>query len=475
MDERRIRTLFPSHGRLSRRTALRRIGGSSAVLAGALGLTRAVPALEHALDSHSLHDDAPFQVREFDLTASEFDWPLMPDSVVRAWGYNGQIPGPELRVREGDLVRVRLTNELPVPTTIHWHGVNVPNAMDGVAGLNQAPVESGATFVYEFTARPAGTRWYHSHTDPALQVPIGLYGPLIIEPRSAQEPVDRDYTYILAEWDAELTPAVAAGTARRGPGDQMLRGGELGSDYFLMNGRMHGSVPPMVVRSGERVLIRLINAGNQPHAFHTHGHSFTIVATDGNSVPVVARWTKDSLLIGPSERYDLLLTADNPGVWMVHCHMEHHMANGMMTLLAYEGYEPTGPIAAVYDLTATPSIANDTGAMPPGMEMTSPEVVAGTPAPEARDTAHAGSSVDVSMVDDRLVPAALTVAAGTTVAWVNNGQDWHSIAALDGSFGSDRVSPGEAFTHRFDQPGTYQYICKHHVLQGMTGTVTVTS
>ena len=111
---------------------------------------------------------------------------------------------------------------------------------------------------------------------------------------------DREFTYLMAEWDAELTPAVAAGTAPRGRGDKTMRGGELGSDYFLLNGRMHGAVPPMTVREGDRVLIRLYNVGSMPHAFHTHGHSFTIVATDGNPVPPAAQITKDTLLIGPA-------------------------------------------------------------------------------------------------------------------------------------------------------------------------------
>jgi FtsP/CotA-like multicopper oxidase with cupredoxin domain len=476
MDEHRLGGLLPIRGRLSRRTALRHFGTASAVAAGGLGLARAAPALEAAADElWAARGEAP-RLHEFTLTASEFDWQLMDDTVVRAWGYNGQMPGPELRVREGDRVRVTLTNELPVPTTIHWHGINVPNAMDGVAGLNQAPVEPAASFVYDFVATPAGTRWYHAHTDPALQVPIGLYGSLIVEPRDRHETYDRDYTYVLAEWDAELTPAVAAGTASRGPGDRTLRGGELGSDYFLMNGRMHGAVPPIVVKTGERVLIRLLNAGSLPHAFHTHGHSFTIVATDGNPVPAGARWTKDTLLIGPSERYDLALVADNPGVWMVHCHMEHHMANGMMTLIAYEGYEPTGPISPFYGTDNTPTVPSHdgSGGMPPGMSMDTPTATASAAAsPTTPADAAIGSTVAVAIVDDRFVPNALTVAAGTTVVWTNNGQDWHSVASLDGSFASDRVSPGDSFSHRFDRVGEYQYICKHHFIQGMSGTITI--
>ena len=169
------------------------------------------------------------------------------------------------RAREGDLIRVRLRNELPVGTTIHWHGVVLPPAMDGPAGLNQAAVPPGEEFVYEFEAKPAGTRWYHSHADPALQVPIGLYGPLIIEPRAPGTAYDREYTLILGEWDTELTPEVAAGAAPRGSRDQSLRGGELGSDIFLINGRMHGFDGPIRIAEGERILVRLINAGHLAH------------------------------------------------------------------------------------------------------------------------------------------------------------------------------------------------------------------
>ncbi|MGI8477710.1 MAG: multicopper oxidase family protein, partial [Thermomicrobiales bacterium] len=303
--------------RLGRRVARRRRG---AVSAGGVGLGGVASSL--ALDETPATPAPDPQTREFVLTASEFDWALMEDTTVRAWGYNGRVPGPELRVREGDRVRVTLRNRLPAPTTIHWHGVALPPAMDGPAGLNQAAVEPGGEFVYEFIAKPAGSRWYHSHADPALQVPLGLYGPLIIEPREAGPAHDREYTYLMAEWDAELTPDVASGRAPRGAKDRMMRGGELGGEFFLLNGRMHGAVPPIFVREGDHVLIRLMNAGSMPHAFHTHGHSFTIVATDGNPVPEAARLTKDTLLIGPAERYDLTFTADNPGVWMVHCHGE---------------------------------------------------------------------------------------------------------------------------------------------------------
>ncbi|MDP9357679.1 MAG: copper oxidase, partial [Chloroflexota bacterium] len=357
-------------GSLSRRSLLRRAaaGGTATTLLGTGPLASAaepVPAVPPVVD---LPPSPEPQTREFVLTASEFDWELMPGTTVRAWGYNGQMPGPELRVREGDLVRVALRNELRVPTTIHWHGVNLPPAMDGPAGLNQAPVDPGAEFIYEFLAKPAGTRWYHSHADPALQVPMGLYGSLVIEPRVPVRTYDREYTLVLGEWDLELTPDVASGKAERGPRDRTLRGGELGSDLFLINGHMHGAVPPIKVAEGERVLLRLVHAGHLPHPFHIHGHSFKIVATDGNPIPEVARWTKDTVLIAPGERYDLELVADNPGVWMVHCHIEHHMANGMMTVIAYDGHKPSGPAADLFLQNEAPP-ASDQNLSQPAHDM----------------------------------------------------------------------------------------------------------
>lgn len=412
------------------------------------------------------------QLREFTLTASEFDWQLMEDVTVRVWGYNGQMPGPELRAREGDTVRVTLINQLPVPTTIHWHGVNVRPAMDGVAGLNQAAIDPGATFTYEFVATPAGTRWYHSHTDPALQVPMGLYGPLIIEPANPGEQYDRDYTLMLAEWDLELTPAVAAGASKPGPGDQTLRGGQLGADFFLINGKMNGSIPPLRIAKDERMLVRLINAGAIPHPIHTHGHSFTITATDGNLVPEVARLTKDTVLIAPAERYDLAIRGDNPGVWMFHCHIEHHMANGMMTTIWYDGEQPTGPYV---DVTAGQAGGMDgMGGMDMGGTPEAHDTV--TPAPTEAPAATSGADANafvVEMADNRFVPAQATVALGTTVAWVNNGRNWHSVAAYDGSFTSGKIAPGERFTHQFTKTGVFKYICQHHGLQGMIGMITV--
>jgi FtsP/CotA-like multicopper oxidase with cupredoxin domain len=419
--------------------------------------------------------------REFTLVAQEVDWELFPGTTVRAWTYNGSMPGPEIRVTEGDLVRVTLKNELPVPTVIHWHGIDVPFAMDGVPGLTQDAVPPGGTFVYEFPATNPGTRWYHSHQDAEVQGHLGLYGPMIVEPKTppAGPKYDREYTYTLSEWSLALTPAVAKGEAslpRTGPGAPHSK--QMDFDFFLMNGKAHQSIPPVLVKQGERVRIRLINAGSIMHTIHTHGHSFKIVATDGNPVPEVAQLTKDSVTLGPSERVDIELLANNPGIWMFHCHMEHHMSNGMMTTIRYEGVEPlvggVAHLAASAPLPAAASHNHSAHATHGTVTLaTAAPVAAGAPAPVPATQAVPGAAATINMVDNRFQPATVTVPVGASVAWVNNGVNIHTVSSYDGSVESGSIQPGEAFTYTFSKPGTYQYLCRQHLLNGMTGTILV--
>ena len=425
-------------------------------------------------------------VREFTLVAEEIDWEIMPGLTVKAWAYNGQVPGPEIRVNEGDFVRITIQNRLPVGTSVHWHGMDVAPAMDGPAGLNQAPIEPGRTFTYEWVADPSGSRMYHSHTDVATQTALGLYGPLVVEPRETTRPAyDREATYMLSEWDMEMNPDVATGKAPLGPRDSQMRGGELGADLFLMNGKAHEAIAPLPIAEGERVLIRLMNMGNMPNPIHTHGHSFKIVATDGNPVPEGLELTKDTILIGPGERYDLELTGDNPGVWMFHCHIESHAANGMMTLIAYDGEVPTGPVGIVGPAQAPITSAepgttshggHDIAANPPTTLPTS-VIPTETPRPEVETVEAANqpeSEVAIALRDDRFDGANVSVAAGSTVTWTNEGNHWHSVAALDGSFVSKTLAPGESFSVTLTEPGEIRYMCKQHARQGMMASIVVT-
>ena len=352
---------------------------------------------------------------------------------------------------------------------------DVPNDMDGPAGLNQAPVEPGESFVYEFVASPAGTRWYHSHTDVAKQIKMGLFGSFIVEPKEPTVEFDREYTMVLSEWDLELTPGVAAGLEPLGPRDQAMRGGELGTDLFLMNGHIFDAIPPIGVTEGDRLLLRVINAGDIPHPIHTHGHSFKIVATDGNPVPEAAQLTKDTVLVAPGERYDLLIVANNPGVWMTHCHIENHAENGMMTVIQYEGAVPPGPVGE--DWNAGPMVPmkgddGNYGGMDHGSAESTP-LTASTPEPVVTEGSPVAGAV-INIADNRFVPRSITVHVGEPVTWVNIGSNVHSVLSkTKGAFKGGPLKHGESRTVVFDQPGVYKYICLQHVRQGMSGTIEV--
>ena len=289
------------------------------------------------------------QVREFHLTAGQFPWVFVKGQPTTAWGYNGQVPGPELRVREGDLVRVAFTNNLPEPTTVHWHGVNVPTNMDGVPGISQDAVPPGGTFTYEFIASPVGTRWYHAHVAEQKQLQLGLYGPLIIEPATQETThYDRDYTVVLGEWSPNAAkpgpnmPNSGMGGGMTGTGPSGMGGGNMmsapddPSTMFTVNGRAFPAGDPLVAHQGERVRLRLINASAlQKHIIQLDGHTMRITHTDGNPLPTPLE--VDTLEIGPGERYDVEVSADQPGVWFLRCVRPGHAARGMQILMRYEG------------------------------------------------------------------------------------------------------------------------------------------
>lgn len=270
-------------------------------------------------------------VKIFNLTTSAVKWPILEGVYVTAYTYNGTVPGPMIRVTEGDQVRIIVKNELDDPTTIHWHGVEVPNAMDGVPGITQDPIQPGETFTYEFTAQPAGTFMYHSHFEGDIQVTAGLYAPFIIEPRESTPEVDVDITLMLSEWLIRDGQTYAA----------MPMSG-MDPNYFTINGKAFPATETIHVRRGERVRLRLIGIGQFIHPMHLHGLPFDIVATDGHPVPAEAQLTKDTVSVAPGERYDIEFTATEPGLWMLHCHILHHTTN--------DNVEPGG-LMMVIDIT----------------------------------------------------------------------------------------------------------------------------
>jgi FtsP/CotA-like multicopper oxidase with cupredoxin domain len=255
-------------------------------------------------------------VKVFELTTRAVQWSILDDVTVIAWTYNGVVPGPLIRVTEGDQVRILVKNELDAPTTVHWHGVDVPNAMDGVPGVTQDPIQPGETFTYEFIAKPAGTFMYHSHYEGDIQVSAGLYAPLIIDPKEPGPPVDLDVVLMLSEWLVRDGYTYAA---------MPMAGME--PNYFTINGKAFPATETITVKVGQRVRLRFIAIGQFIHPMHLHGAPFKIVATDGHPVPEIAQLTKDTVSVAPGERYDIEFTAQEPGKWMLHCHILHHTTN----------------------------------------------------------------------------------------------------------------------------------------------------
>jgi manganese oxidase len=257
----------------------------------------------------------------FELTAKAVKWEIQPGVRVTAWTYNGLVPGPEIRVPYGQKVRVIVRNDLPDPTAVHWHGLAVPNAMDGVPGVTQDPVRPGETFTYEFAAVPTarssrgGTFLYHSHHDEDRQVGLGLSGSFVIEPRQAQA-YDVERTLLLGEWNLDRR------TGETRPPMQMEGAFP---NYFTINGKAFPATERIVARRGDRVLLRVVGGMQFSHPMHLHGMSFTVVAKDG--APLQAPYEADVIDVAPGERYDLAFVADRSGKWVFHCHIGHHLTN----------------------------------------------------------------------------------------------------------------------------------------------------
>ncbi len=268
---------------------------------------KAFPAKTEGVGNQKLEPKLDGDVKVFELTASKVLWEVEPGRRVEAWVYNGQLPGPEIRVTEGDRVRVILHNQLAESTAIHFHGLHTPNSMDGVPFLTQPPIKPGETFTYEFVARPAGSHMYHSHHNAAKQVGLGLLGAFIVEPKSTAGRLsfDKEYTLILND----------------------------GAHGFTFNGKSFPATAPLTARLGQKVLIRYMNEGMQIHPMHLHGMPMLVVAKDGYPLP--QPYYCDTLNIAPGDRWDVIVTADNPGVWAFHCHILPHAEseNGMFGMV----------------------------------------------------------------------------------------------------------------------------------------------
>jgi FtsP/CotA-like multicopper oxidase with cupredoxin domain len=255
-------------------------------------------------------------VKVFNITCDAVQWEYQAGKFADVFGYNGVVPGPEIRVTEGDTIRVNVTNNLNESTAVHWHGLMVPNAMDGVPFITQPPIKPGETFTYEFPIREgnAGTHMYHSHYNATEQVGRGLLGAFIVEPKdpSTRPAYDLEYTMILND-------------------------GPIGG--FSINGKSFPATEPIYAKVGQRLLMRFINEGQMIHPMHLHGMPMQVIAEDGYILDV-PRW-RDTVLVDPGSRYEAIVNITEVGAWAFHCHVLSHAESrhgmfGMVTVLFAE-------------------------------------------------------------------------------------------------------------------------------------------
>jgi FtsP/CotA-like multicopper oxidase with cupredoxin domain len=256
--------------------------------------------------------------KEFHLVAEPVVRELAPGMKANLWGYNGQSPGPTIECVEGDKVRFFVTNRLPEHTTIHWHGILLPNGMDGVGGLTQKQIPVGKTYVYEFEMRKSGTFMYHPHADEMVQMAMGMMGFIVVHPRSPGfMRVDRDFVFLINAYDVEpgsATPKINT---------------MLDFNLWSWNSRVFPGIDHLVVRKGDKVRVRMGNLTMTNHPIHMHGYDFKVSCTDGGWVRPEAAWPEVTIdvPVGAMRAFDFV--ADVPGDWAFHCHKSHHTMNAM--------------------------------------------------------------------------------------------------------------------------------------------------
>ena len=266
-------------------------------------------------------------VKVFHLIAGAVEHEFAPGLKGACWGYNGRTIGPTIEAVEGDRVRIYVTNRLPEPTSVHWHGIILPSGMDGVSGVSQAPIPPGETFRYEFDLNQHGTFMYHPHYDEMIQQALGMMGMFVIHERGARRRPDKDFVLLASEWRMKL------GTSRPDPNEM--------TDYNLLtfNSKAFPGTAPLVIQLGDDVRIRLGNLGAMSHhPIHVHGLQWRVVATGGDPIPAAVQVNEATTLVPVGTTRTVEFTATNPGDWAVHCHMTHHT----MTQMGHSGVNLIG-------------------------------------------------------------------------------------------------------------------------------------
>jgi manganese oxidase len=271
-----------------------------------------VPDLEFTMDNG---------VKVFHLIAEPVKQQIAPNKTLLLWGFNGSAPGPTIQVNQGDRVRIIVDNHLPEPTSMHWHGFEIPNDMDGGPGVSQEPIKPGGRFVYEFTLHQEGTYFYHSHM--AMQEMMGMLGAFIMHPRRAYRPsAEKDFVVLLQEY------AVL-------PNNVVPNSMNMEFNWLTINGKVGPAITPLITRLGDRVRIRIINLGMDHHPIHLHGHTFFVTGTEGGRIPEGGWFPGNTVLVGVAQARVIEFVANNPGSWMLHCHLPHHMMNQMSSNVGF--------------------------------------------------------------------------------------------------------------------------------------------
>ncbi len=446
------------------------------------------------------------RLREYRLRAAVSDLDLGPLDRRTIWTYEGRYPGPEIRVREGERLRVVVENGLPEPTTVHWHGVPVPNAMDGVPELTQAPIAPGSTFVYEFDATKPGSYMYHSHQ--GLQIDRGLFGALVFEERSPHVAYDREYTLVLDDLLPGAPPNMARqpssrsrGMGRGGMGGMMgggmmgggmmgrgMRGmgagmGMMGSrgipDYLalLINGRPPEDPPTFEVRRGERLRLRLVNpSGATIYRVWIAGHTMSVSHADGRPVKPIE---VDALDIGMGERYDVLVDARNPGAWEITAAPLQGSPEPAKGILRYTDAlrarpaadaSPGGRLLALGDLEALEphergeEVDQDLDLVLSGGMMSSAWTIGGQVYPDADPIeVHEGERVRIRMRNMSMMPHPMHLHGH----FFRVGDAWKDTVIVPAHMGA------VALDFRADNPGRWFFHCHnaYHMVMGMAREV----
>jgi FtsP/CotA-like multicopper oxidase with cupredoxin domain len=288
---------------------------------------------QHRSENHSLNKGSAFnvpvittdigdmpytmdgEVKVFHLIAQVVSQQVAPGKTIDMWGFNGSAPGPTIQVNRGDKVRVIFDNQLPEPTSIHWHGFEDQIRFDGQPAISQPPVKPGGRFIYEFDIHQEGTYFYHSHM--AMQEMAGMLGAFIMHPKEPYRPhCDKDFVIHLQEY-AVLPSNTVPNTM------------SMEYNWLLLNGKAGPATTPLIVKLGDRVRIRFVNMGMDHHPMHIHGNTFYTTGTEGGRIPEAGWWPGNTVLVGVAQARAIEFNANNPGDWMLHCHLPHHMMNQM--------------------------------------------------------------------------------------------------------------------------------------------------